>query len=71
METSVLLDCNLYQLTIYFSFSFVLGQPGVPEEYHIYPTWGLGPGWKGGGKVVNLCFALSFFGSLIIITSKI
>lgn len=35
METHVLLDCDLYQLTTYFSLSFVLEQPGVPEEWHI------------------------------------
>ena len=25
-----------------FFLSFVLGQPGVSEEYHTYPTWGEG-----------------------------
>ena len=39
METHVLQDCDLYQLTVCF-LSFVLGQPGVPEEYHMYHTWG-------------------------------
>ena len=52
METHVLYDCDLYQLTICF-LSFVLGLPGVPEECHTYPTWGWGVG------VVSLCFALS------------
>ena len=34
METNVLYDLGLYQLTICFSLSFVLGQPGVLEECH-------------------------------------
>ena len=43
METRVLHDYDLYQLTIGFlSPSFVLGKPGVPEEYLTHPTWG---GW--------------------------
>ena len=41
METQVLHDCDLYQLHICFLSFPVLGQPGVPEEYHTYPTrWG-------------------------------
>ena len=39
METQVLQDCDLYQLSICFPLSFVLGQPEVPEEYHTHPTW--------------------------------
>lgn len=31
METPVLHDCDLYQLTVCFSLSFVLVQPGVPH----------------------------------------
>ena len=44
METPVLHDSDLYQLIICLLLSFVLGQPGVPEECHTYPTWGLGEG---------------------------
>ena len=40
METQVLLDSNLYQLTIYFPLSFILGQLGVFGEYPVYSTWG-------------------------------
>ena len=25
-----------------FLLSFILGQPGVPKEYHKYGTWGMG-----------------------------
>ena len=54
MET-VLHGCDLSQLTIGFSLSFVLGQPGVPEECHTHPTWGQeGCLWG-----VSLPFALS------------
>ena len=36
METAGLVqDCDLYQLNICFPLSFVPGQSGVPEEYHI------------------------------------
>ena len=43
METQVLKDYELYQLTICFP-PFLLGPPGVPKEYHTYPTqqWGRG-----------------------------
>ena len=51
METQVLHGCDLYQLTICFSLSFVLGQLGVSKEGHTYPTCG----W---GTVVSWCFAL-------------
>ena len=44
MGTSVLQNYDLYQLTICSPLSFVLGQPGVPEEYHTYPGVGAGRG---------------------------
>ena len=42
METNVLQDGDLSQLTIGFPLSFVLGQPGVPEDCHTHPTLGVG-----------------------------
>ena len=57
METPVLYDCDLYQLTLCFPLSFVLGQPGVPEEYHTYPP---PPPPPGGGEClwVSACLML-------------
>lgn len=56
METPVLHDGDLYQLTICFlSSSFIFGQLGVSGEYHTYLTWRAGAGVRGG--IVNLCFA--------------
>ena len=55
METPVLQECDLYQLTICFSLPFVLGWPGVSEECHTYPTREWGEGVLG----VSLCFAHS------------
>ena len=40
-ETPVLHDCHLSSVNLLFPFlSFVLGQPGEPEECHPHPTLG-------------------------------
>ena len=42
METHFRPDSDLYRLTTCFSLSFVLGQPGMPEECHSLPPGGRG-----------------------------
>ena len=57
MGTQVQYDSELYQLTICFSFPFVLEQPGMLEDCHMYPTWRVCLGW-GWGCCRVLIYAL-------------
>ena len=62
METPVLHDCDLYQLTIVFPLSFALGQPG--ELRNVIPILA-GGGLGGPPALCSLIPGMGLGGSLV------